>query len=165
MDATLAPSPSIDTVPVHPARPRPVASWTHTAVLAGITLALAAGGAAARGGTPGKPPNPVTLYSTLIVAEWVLVWYVAKGLRRTGTTLRVLIGGRWPGAREVVRDIALGLAVWALWLAVDAVWVRVFGAVRARAVGAMRPRGVGAATLWVALSVSAGVAEEVVFRG
>ena len=147
----------------------PVASWAHTDALVAIFLALAAFGAAARGGAraPGAGAAAGTsthagTYVSLILAEWALAYYVWKvGLRRTRTPVRALVGGRWRGAADVARDVALGAALWLTWIG----FVRLMPAVDGRAVRAVVPTSGGDAALWIVLAVSAGIVEELVFRG
>jgi len=132
--------------PVEP--PLPVASARHTMILVAVLLTLALRGATlgTAGGGATKPPPLVPLYLSLIAAEWALVWAVARGIRRSGTTLRALVGGRWRTTGDVAADVVRALACWAMvkLLVRTWQWLPVLGE---------------------ALSVSAGVAEEVLFRG
>jgi hypothetical protein len=154
------------------ARPRLVAPIWHTVALVALFLLLALGGAnlqqhaAARSADLPRAQSPAVLYLSLIAMEWGLVYYVWKaGLRRTGTSLRELIGGRWRSARAVGIDALLALAAWGVWTLVDLLWERVSGADHAASVAANLPRQPIEVALWIALSMSAGFAEELVFRG
>ena len=161
----------------HPAglpddRPTPVGSYRHTAVLVAIFLVLAAAGAVfQKAPEPGTAagaghPNVVPLYLSLLAGEWALVLFVWKrGLAKSGTRLRDLIGGRYRRWQEVARDLALGCVAWILWLGIQRGLDLWGGADHARSVGAYLPRGPVEVTLWIALSLSAGFCEETVFRG
>ncbi len=155
-----------------PSRPRPVAPVWHTTVLIAFCLALSAAGAlfqrtrGASGATPTARPALAPLYLSLIAGEWGLFLYVARGgLRRTGTRARELIGGHWRSRGEFLRDLGLGLALWGSWILVGVTWTRVLGPSHAAAVPQLLPRGGLEVPLWVALSASAGICEEFVFRG
>jgi hypothetical protein len=83
-----------------------VAPHWHTALLVALFLALTVSGAffqreaRAQPGRPLQHPTVVPLYLSLMAMEWGLFLYVWKsGLRRTGTKLRDLIGGRWRSAK------------------------------------------------------------------
>lgn len=151
---------------------RPVAPWRHTAILIGVFLATAAAGALfqARGpsdhGTPAGHPNVVPMYLSLLLLEWGLVFYVWRGgLRRSGTRLRDLIGGSWRRGADVARDGALALGCWLLWMGIQKGWDLWLGPDHAKSVGAFLPRGFVEVSLWIALSLTAGFCEELVFRG
>jgi membrane protease YdiL (CAAX protease family) len=153
--ATIA-APSIEI-----SHPTAIAPWWHTALLIGLFVAVSAGGARLRPGTLQRHPNMAPLYLSLIVAEWGLVYYVWKG----GTKLRSLIGGRWTGPKDVLVDASLGLALWALWEVARIAWVSLPGHSQAASIHRLLPQGAMEIALWVAVSLSAGFAEELVFRG
>jgi len=140
-------------------------------VLIGGFLAIAALGALAQHRAAGQatlpaPQSHALFYLSLIAIEWGLVLYVWRaGLRRDGAALRELIGDRWRTPRDLARDAALALAVWALWGGLDRVMDAWRGPEHAASVGSWLPRGPLEIALWVALSLSAGFSEELVFRG
>ena len=154
-------------------RPQPVARWRHTIVLVVMFLAMAAAGGmlqhravSAGSATLPHPSQPAWLYLGLIAMEWGLVTYVWKGgLRASGVSLRALIGGRWGTPRAVATDVLLALGVWAAWTAVEWTSDRVLGAGHAASVARLLPRDPLGVALWLVLSLSAGFAEELVFRG
>jgi len=153
-------------------RPQPVAPYRHTAVLVALFLLLTVGGAVFQG--RGKPdssptmqhPHVAPLYVSLLVLEWGLVLYVWRGgLRRSGTKMRDLIGGRWSGPWDVARDVALALGGWLAWIGIQSGWDLWLRPSHARSVENLLPQGVVELGLWIALSISAGFCEELVFRG
>jgi membrane protease YdiL (CAAX protease family) len=147
----------------------PVASWRHTMVLIATFLAVAALGALfqrAPGGGPGPShPRVIPLYLSLLAAEWALVYYTWVGLRRSGVRIADLVGGRYRRPADVARDLILAATVWALWLLVQRGLDAGMGPDRAKSVEAYLPRGATEVGLWIALSLSAGFAEELIFRG
>jgi hypothetical protein len=50
------------------------------------------------------------------ICEWLLVLYVRMGVHKRGVRLRDLVGGRWPTPVAVMKDIALGAGLWAVWI-------------------------------------------------
>jgi membrane protease YdiL (CAAX protease family) len=151
------------------AHPRPLASVRHTAVLVAVFLATAVWGAAMQGhaapaGAFARPSSVVPLYLSLLAMEWGLVLYVWRtALRPRGVPLRDLVGGRW-SARSLALDVAIGLATWGLWTAMTPVVTRLWPS-HAATVETLLPRTPLEIALWLALSMSAGFSEELVFRG
>lgn len=151
--------------------PRLLASRVHTAAFVCVFLALTAGGALFQTSAPTHPgrlqqhPGVVGLYLSLIAVEWALVFWVSRGVRRSGTRLRDLVGGRWTSARDVGADALLALPIWALWAGGQLARDHWLGPGHAASVGALLPRQPVEAVLWIALSMSAGFCEEVAFRG
>src|SRR5260370_42244957 len=149
-----------------------VAPWWHTSLLIAFFVLMAAGGAELqpRPRPPadfvGHTPNVALLYISLIVGEWGLVYYVWKGgLRRRGITLLQFIGSPWKSLPAALLDVVLAFGIWILWQGISFLGVRWLGSGRAAAVAHLTPHGIAESVLWVLLSVSAGVAEELVFRG
>lgn len=158
--------------PESPTAPRVIAPIAPTIALVLSFLVMAAAGtilqqrAAAHATTLPAPSRPTMLYLSLIAMEWGLVLYVVRvGLRRTGTSLRDVVGGRWSRPRDVVRDVVVALAAWGVWTLFSWIASRAAGPEHAASVESLLPRHPIDLALWVALSLSAGFAEELVFRG
>jgi hypothetical protein len=60
--------------------------------------------------------NAVPGYISVLVFEWLLVLYVRMGVHKRGVRLRDLVGGRWTTPEDVMKDVALGAGLWALWI-------------------------------------------------
>jgi len=145
---------------------RAVAPWWHTAVLIGFFVVMAVAGARVQSDGVGRRPNVRLLYVSLIAGEWGLVYYVWKaGLRRTGTQIVDLIGGKWVSPRPILLDGLLALTTWVVWRGVAWCWFVWFGMGTAASISRLLPNSVGESMLWVLLSISAGFSEELVFRG
>ena len=151
---------------------RLVAPLWHTAVLIGVLLALAAYGAYSQHQAPPgaqlveRRGSPLPIYLSLIVAQWALLRFVvAGGLRKTGTRLRDLIGERWSSWKDVARDVAIALVVWAVWALAEQLAQKWLGPDTANDISALLPRGAAEIAVWVALSITAGFCEETIFRG
>jgi membrane protease YdiL (CAAX protease family) len=154
------------------ATPQAVAPWWHTAFLIAFFVLIAASGAALQYRAPARAhlvehrPNVALLYVSLMAGAWGLVYYVWKGgLRRKGITLLQFVGGRWESLRAAFLDVILALGIWMLWKAVAFSWAHWLSTGRAASISPLAPHGVLEAVLWVLLSISAGISEELVFRG
>ena len=158
-------------LPVFDSGRKLVASPRHTAGLLLIQVALAIGGAYLQSRPSGGPnlapahSGIVPLYVSMIALEWGLVWYVFGGVHDKGLRLLDLVGGRWNSWKSVAVDLAVALPFWALWEATARMVQFALGANHAKAIDVLLPQTWLESTLWVALSASAGVCEEIVFRG
>jgi membrane protease YdiL (CAAX protease family) len=151
---------------IRPSSSRLVAPRWHTALLAGLFLALALSGALFQKQTHEQPARLAPLYFSLIAMEWGLFLYVWKGgLRRTGTKLRELIGGTWRSPADVAVDMGLAAGLWIAWTIVDKGIDRWFPPSHAVSIQTLLPRHGIDILLWIGVSVSAGICEELVFRG
>jgi CAAX protease family protein len=148
---------------------RPVPYW-HTAVLLLVLLGLSLGNA---GRTPAAhSAHPVRIYLATIAYEWLLMGFVWWGLRRSGATLRELIGGRWHGVGDFFLDLVIAGGVWLGALLAIAIVGVALGMGHAgnlqearRQIGFLAPRSTLEVVLWICLSATAGFCEEIIFRG
>jgi membrane protease YdiL (CAAX protease family) len=110
-------------------------------------------------------PNRVHFYVVTLFYEWLLFVLVLEGVRSSGASALVVLGEQWHSVRQVLRDIGIAAGFWI----VSAILLWIFGwllrtAVLSRNVSMLPHRGIEL-TLWIALSVTAGVCEETIFRG
>jgi membrane protease YdiL (CAAX protease family) len=110
-------------------------------------------------------PSRVRFYAATIIYEWLLFLLVLAGVRRSGAPVRIVLGDRWHSVRQVLRDIGIAAGFWIV------AWVLLWGfgallhpAALGRNVSMMPHRGIEL-TFWIALSVTAGICEETIFRG
>ena len=148
-----------------------VASRRHTVGLLLIQLGIAVGGAyfqSRPSAGPDLAPSHsgiVPLYASMIALEWGLVWYVWGGIRDKGYRLLDLVGGRWGSWKNVAVDVAIALPFWEVWEATARAVHFALGENHAKSVQVLLPQTALEIVLWIALSASAGVCEEIVFRG
>jgi uncharacterized protein len=151
--------------------PKLIAPLWHTGLLVVIFAALALCGALFQHRASVDPgmlqqhPSVVPLYLSLIAMEWGLFLYVRKGLLLTGFSMRELLGGRWASLRDIVVDLILAAAIWGLWTLILLTWNRWLGPGHAASIQTLLPRGGAETMLWIGVSVSAGICEELAFRG
>jgi len=110
-------------------------------------------------------PNRVHLYVVTLLYEWLLFVLVVVGVRRSGASALMVLGEHWHSGRQVLRDIGIAVGFWI----VAVILLSIFGwLLRTAALGrnvSMLPHGGIELTLWIALSVTAGICEETIFRG
>ena len=104
------------------------------------------------------------IYLSLIALEYGLAVFALARLRAMGKSPREVIQGP-SRSFNFLRDVLVAAALWVVWSLIARVWTAISPAPSGAVVQAMLPRGPIEAVLWVALSVSAGIAEELTFRG
>lgn len=141
---------------------QPIASLRHTLIVLSIFAVFAISSYSSNmHREPGVEPNRVALYLGALIAQAAIVYYVRIGLR--GVTLRELIGMR-PGVVAIAVDIILGFALWFAWRYAGDFVDHLLGGVDNHTSG-LTPRGALESSLWIAISIAAGLGEEIVFRG
>jgi membrane protease YdiL (CAAX protease family) len=111
-------------------------------------------------------PHRIRFYVLTLFFEWLLFVFVVTGVRRSGAPVRIVLGDRWHSVRQLLRDIGIAAAFWI----VSAVALLILGRLlRVAALGRnmqfILPHGGVEITLWLALSITAGICEETIFRG
>jgi uncharacterized protein len=164
------PSLEVTDVPAIETPRRGIAPAWHSVVLILVLLALGFSGtvrsqkAAAVGGH-------TAIYVGTIVYQWILVAYIAWGVRLRGRTLRDLIGGRWNSAEAVIVDLGIALATWFMILFSAAI---IIVALKLQApltrseqqlMHKIAPQSNAELAWFMALALTAGFCEEVIFRG
>jgi membrane protease YdiL (CAAX protease family) len=138
----------------------------HTIVLLVLLAAWALlGWFMAKGMGTAANPNRILSYALTLFVEWLLFAYVVSGVRQHGASTLVL-GTRWNSWGTLLRDIGIAAAFWVIAAVLLLVLSRFLYAHTPRPNQEfLLPHGAGELALWIALSVSAGICEETIFRG
>jgi membrane protease YdiL (CAAX protease family) len=159
--------------PVSPQR-RAIAPVWHTMLIVAMILFASLAGSPGQGRLSGG--SRIVLYGGTFVFELILVLLIWFWIRRAGVSMRELIGGRWDTVEGFLLDVAVAVGFCIL-AAMAVAGVRAaLGTLdlhhldkqleeTKRTLGPLIPRSKLEAGLFVALSVSAGLFEEIVFRG
>jgi uncharacterized protein len=154
--------------PAQPDQPglRAIAPVWHTVVVLLVLFALSALSIRQQGlPSIGRAHGHVSSYVFVMAFEWLLTAFIWLGIRRRGMRLRDLIGGSWPSVRAVLRD--LGIAVLYL-IAANLVLSALGFLLKATPSPGLRnifPNGLPEVVLYVMLALTAGICEEILFRG
>lgn len=152
-----------------------IASWWHLigflSILAGVAalgfLAQHAptGGGGVPAGQLGKHSQAIPTYLVAIFMDWALLYYCWIGVHRRGGNVSTLSGGRWTSWKSVAVDLSIALPFWVLWEAAALGVHRLLGASSAKTVDSLLPQSLIEILIWIATSITAGVCEEMAFRG
>ena len=111
-------------------------------------------------------PNRLRFYVVTLCFEWFLFVLVVAGVRRSGAPLLIVLGDRWDSVRQVMRDIGIAAAFWLVSSGLLLILGRLLRiAALGRNMDFILPLGGAEITAWLALSVTAGICEEMIFRG
>lgn len=104
-------------------------------------------------------------YVLLILSEGGIAYWAWAGVHWKGGHLRDLTGGRWISWRSLALDLAIAIPFWIVWE--FTAWLVHLAVERVpAATGSYQPpSGFTEVLLWILLSISAGICEEIVFRG
>lgn len=161
-------------------RPRQIASWGKLVgfllIGAGVTaygiyLQLAStgsGGAAA--GQFASHSQAIPIYLGAIFMDCALLYYCWVAVHKYGGNMETLSGGQWTSWKAVAADLAIVVPFWVLWeaAAYGVHWLldlRLLGTVAAKSVASLLPQSLLEIVLWIATSITAGICEEIAFRG
>ncbi|MGH9634574.1 MAG: CPBP family intramembrane glutamic endopeptidase [Candidatus Angelobacter sp.] len=161
--------------PTDPPKPALIAPLWHTLLITALILGNSFLGSSKIGAVHGSGSR-ILLYGGTFVTQLVLILLIWFGIRLRGVRMRDLIGGRWKTVEAFLLDVALAVGFWATSL-ILLFGIRVaLGTIdlhnmqksvddTVRILGPMAPHTFLEAGLFVVLSVSAGLFEEIIFRG
>ena len=150
-----------------PASKSTVAGALHTVILLAV---IAVWSALGYFGTlrmrPAQNPHRAAMYVFTILWEWSVVAYVAWGVNRHGSSMRELIGGKWNNLKAFLKDVAIAAGFWLIALTVLFCTAVALHATRAgQNIRFLLPQNQLEIFLWILTSITAGICEEIIFRG
>jgi hypothetical protein len=151
-----------------PVPPQPVAPWWHTAILIAVILGVSVL-SSKQAKTNALAQQHLKHYAFTMAWEVGLAALAWWGIRMRRVPLRQLLGERRAGVKAWFTDFGVALIFWliaSIVLAAISSVLRVLHLLRGqKAVFAIAPQTGWEVLVWVALSITAGVVEEFVFRG
>jgi hypothetical protein len=151
-----------------------LAPWWHTALMVLVILGLSVAGARQLHNFGDRPLHLTANYSLTIAYEWFLAALAIWGLHLRKVPVRQLLGEWQPGKRAWFADLGVALGYWMCALLV----LGLLGKALVKLSGShIDPQKIGDITqklapvtglemiLFLVLSISAGICEELVFRG
>jgi len=158
------------------ARPAQIASWKHLAGFIVIMAALLVLGLYQQHAGSGTGSNQgsgqlashtyaIPIYLTALGMDWALLYFCWAGVRGHGGNLWDLAGGRWKSWRDVLTDLAILLPFWAVWEGAAYGVHLLLGSGSAKSVDSLLPKSMVEVLVWIATCITAGICEEMAFRG
>lgn len=148
--------------------PRSIAPWWHTVLLIVPVLVFSLLGSI-RPAHHALNSHHIAQYLVTLAWEWILAALVLWGVRMRRVPLRQLLGMRRATLRDWRDDFILAAAFWiasvAVLTAVGVIFKLTHLATPQKTLAQLAPQNALELLLWVVLSISAGMCEELVFRG
>jgi CAAX protease family protein len=94
-----------------------------------------------------------------------MAYWCWAGVHWKGGTLRNLTGGRWTSLRDVFLDVAIAIPFWLVWTGTAWLMHRLLARVDTATTPYQPPAGLLEVSLWILVSLAAGIGEEIIFRG
>jgi uncharacterized protein len=148
------------------ARPPLIASPWHTAIVLGVQIALSARGYLRSEHLRGlMNPDRISLYEHTILFQWMVFMLVIAGVWLHGTSLYAVLGARWRSLRQLITDLGIGFLLLGTSIMAPAIFGPHSQSADDLATQFLLPRSRAEIVGWIALSLTAGLCEEVLFRG
>ncbi|MGI8771757.1 MAG: CPBP family intramembrane glutamic endopeptidase [Acidobacteriaceae bacterium] len=155
-----------------PAPPsRLIAPWWHTLLIVLLLLGTSLGGAVTVGRSAHTDLHHALSYCVTMLWEWVLAALVYWGLRLRRVPLRSVLGAQETGAGAWVKDAGVALLFWLISLMVLGLCAQLLRPLHVnpdsirKIVSHLAPTSGLEVVLWIAMSITAGMVEEFIFRG
>jgi membrane protease YdiL (CAAX protease family) len=154
--------------PLEP-RTRAIAPAWHTILIIVLMLTVSFAGAN-RDRHALSHEQRVSMYVITMAAEWIMLAFVVWGVhRRKSITLRELIGGKWKKPEDALLDVAIGIGFLFVSMLVLGGLGYLLGLHKQQAdaqkLAFLAPRGTLELLLWIGVSCTAGICEEIIYRG
>ena len=161
-------------------RPQQIASWGWLAGFLLIGAGVVAFGFLAQhaptGGSGGTASGQlashsqaIPIYLSAIFMDWALLYYCWAGVHRFGGDIKTLSGDRWTSWNDVLTDLAIDLPFWVLWegaaYGVRWLFAAIGDAGGAKSVASLLPQSLLEILIFIGVSITAGICEELAFRG
>ena len=127
--------------------------------------APAGGATGASGGQLARHSHAVQVYMAAILMDWLLLYYCWAGVHHRGGNLRTLSGGRWTSWKSLATAVGIAGAFWVLWEGAECSVYWLLGPSSAKTVDSLLPKSLVEILIWIATSITAGICEEMAFRG
>jgi hypothetical protein len=146
---------------------RPIASYWHTLFMFAVAAGLAYRGMIrADHARAALNPDRINIYTRTIFFEWLVLGLVLAGVWLHGSSIWTVLGERWRSIKQFLLDIGIGVAFMMVSVpAASLLGSLLPGGGNEKASQFILPQGHTELVLWVALSISAGICEEAVYRG
>jgi uncharacterized protein len=114
----------------------------------------------------GLGPSRPSMYLRTILVEFAFLAIVVVGVRIRGGSLQAIFGQHWRSLRQVLMDVGLGIALlFASTVVASILGSHGRGGAAEQSISYLLPRTFNEKLMWIALSITAGICEEAMYRG
>lgn len=113
----------------------------------------------------GHTRNQIARYVTSIAMEWLMLGFIWLGLRLRQQPMRILLGENWGGARQILRDLGIGILFLIGSNLILSLVSHLLKAVPNAATIGLLPHTPAEIAVFSLLTVTAAICEEMIFRG
>ena len=127
-----------------------------------------AGSAPAAGASAGQlaeHSQAIYVYAVAGLMDWALLYFCWVGAHRSGGNLHTISGGRWTSWKDLALDVGIAAPFWIVWEGTAYGVHYLLGEGSAKSVASLLPRTPLEVVIWFGLSITAGICEEIAFRG
>ena len=144
-----------------------VASTGHTVFLLFVLAGWAVWGyLGAQHARAGSTPHRAATYVLTCAWEWLVVGYIAWGARKHGSSLGEIIGPRWKSFVNFLTDWGISIAFWFVAITILAITAQLLHMTKnLENTKFLLPQSSLEVFLWILTSITAGICEEIIFRG
>jgi membrane protease YdiL (CAAX protease family) len=143
-----------------------VAPEWHTLLVVLIMLGLSAFSAYSGGLLSlSNNQNRMATYITSMAMEWLMLGFIWIGLRVRKQPMRILLGQNWGGVRQIPRDFGIGILFLMVSYFVVGLFSHLLKAAPNAAIRNILPHTPAEIAVYTLLTVTAGICEEMIFRG
>jgi membrane protease YdiL (CAAX protease family) len=158
-----------------PNKPQQIASWARlrgflligagTVVLGFLAQHSTGSQGAGAAGQLASHSQAIPIYLSVTLMDWALLYYCWVAVHHYGGNLETLSGGRWHSWKDIATDLAIAAPFWLLWnaAALGVHWL--LGTGSDKTVDSLLPQSLLEIVIWIGTSLTAGICEELVFRG
>lgn len=143
----------------------PLASYWHLLVVLAVQGLLVSRGYLRAQQMQGAVPDRIALYQRTMLFAWLLLAFVLAGVRWHGSSLHAVLGERWRSMNAFLRDFGIALVFLIVSIGIGSLIDSFLGHVDNPATQRIFPQGRVEYWYWIALSISAGICEEAIYRG
>jgi uncharacterized protein len=112
------------------------------------------------------PRSQIPVYLAIILTDFLLLGYVAWGIRLQRGSVAELIGGNWNSARDFLRDCGTAVVFWIAALLILGGVGHLLGVPPgSRALARLIPHSGRELYIWMFVALTAGITEEILYRG
>lgn len=148
-----------------PAKVQTIAPLWHTAAVLMIILGISTLGAYRLTWLRGTISTKEVRYLVSVAMEWLLLAFIAWGVHKRGVRLRDLVRGRWEGIGSVLRDMGIAVVFLVSWFMILVLLTLIIRPGHSAGVEALLPHTGRELLVFMLVSATAGVVEEIMFRG